>query len=206
MGFENNVFINCPFDSDYTPLLRTLLFTTVYLNLIPKISQTKSSSEVRIVQIKQLIKDSKYSIHDLSRSRPLKKNDLPRMNMPYELGLDSGCIEYGGRKFKEKKILILATDKYFYQKVLSDIAGQDIENHNDDPLTIIKKIRDWISRVDEKNASHPGTNEIWLAYNQFNDDLETNLLTQGYLLSEIQEMSASEYIKFAYAWIANLKS
>lgn len=125
--------------------------------------------------------------------------------MPYELGLDNGCIEYGGKKFKDKKILILATDKYFYQRMLSDIAGQDIENHNDDPLTIIKKIRDWISRVDDKNA-YPGSNEIWLAFNQFNDDLITNLIAQHYLLTDIQEMPASDYIKFAYDWIANLKS
>jgi hypothetical protein len=29
-GFARNVFVNCPFDKDYTPLLRPLLFTLLY--------------------------------------------------------------------------------------------------------------------------------------------------------------------------------
>ncbi len=33
---EKNVFINCPFDPEYYPLLRPLLFTIVYLGFNPK--------------------------------------------------------------------------------------------------------------------------------------------------------------------------
>src|SRR6266487_6297312 len=109
MPFENNVFINCPFDEDYKPLLKSLIFTILYLKFEPKISQTISSSTIRINQIKKYIRDSKYSVHDLSRCKPMKKNDLPRFNMPYELGLDIGCSEYGGKKFAAKKDLILET-------------------------------------------------------------------------------------------------
>ena len=141
MPFETNVFINCPFDKEYSPLLRALTFSLLYLEFEPKLSQTLSSSTIRINQIKQLIKNSKFGIHDLSRSKPMKKNELPRFNMPYELGLDVGCIEYGGVKFANKRALILETEKYHYQKVLSDTSGQDIENHNNDPLTLIKKVR-----------------------------------------------------------------
>ena len=67
MPFDSNVFINCPFDEESSPLLKTLVFTIIYLVLEPKISITKSGSNIRINQIKNLIKDSKYSIHDLSR-------------------------------------------------------------------------------------------------------------------------------------------
>lgn len=150
MPFETNVFINCPFDKDYTPLLRTLSFTLLYLDLEPKLSQTLSSSIIRINQIKQHIRNCKFSIHDLYRSKPLKKGDVPRFNMPYELGLDIGASEYGGKALKAKKTLILETERYHYQKVLSDISGQDIENHNDDPLTLNLKVRNWLS------ANNPG--------------------------------------------------
>lgn len=126
MPFETNIFINCPFDNDYKVLLRPLLFASLYFGLDPQICQTRSSATIRISQIKNHIKASKFSIHDLSRSKPMKKNELPRFNMPYELGLDIGCSEFGIKKFKEKKILILETDRYHYQKVLSDISGQDI--------------------------------------------------------------------------------
>ena len=59
MPFNTNVFINCPFNKDYKPLLRTLTFTLLYLDLEPKLSQTLSSSTIRINQIKQYIRSCK---------------------------------------------------------------------------------------------------------------------------------------------------
>jgi hypothetical protein len=103
MPFESNVFINCPFDNDYKLLLRPLLFTVLYLGYKPRLSQTQSSSDIRINQIKSFIRDSKFGIHDLSRCKPLKVGDLPRFNMPYELGLDIGCLEFGSRNLKQRK-------------------------------------------------------------------------------------------------------
>lgn len=205
MAFETNVFINCPFDSEYAILLRPLIFTIIYLNFDPRISQTKSSSNIRFNQIKQFIRESKYGIHDLSRSKPMKKNELPRFNMPYELGLDIGCAEFGGKKYREKKILILESDRYHYQKVISDIAGQDIENHNNDPKILVRKIRNWFSTIDDDN-NYPGSNEVWLAYNQFWDDLSSKLLTSGFSADEIEEMPGADFIKFSKDWIKKFKS
>lgn len=194
MGFDTNVFINCPFDSEYNTLLRPLIYTIIHLGLEPQLSQTKSSATTRIEQIKTLIKESKFSIHDLSRSKPLKKNRLPRFNMPFELGLDIGCFEYGGKKFRNKKMLILETDRYYYQKVLSDIAGQDIENHNDDPNTIVKKVRNWFSAIDN-NKVYPEASDIWTAYHVFIQDLTLKIPYS------ISEMPVSDFIKFARNWI-----
>jgi|688.fasta_scaffold2245706_1 hypothetical protein len=77
MPFENNVFINCPFDKEYTPLLRRLTFTLLFLELEPNLSQTLSSSSIRISQIKKYIRNCKFSIHDLSRSKPINKDETP---------------------------------------------------------------------------------------------------------------------------------
>lgn len=38
MGFESNVFINCPFDDEYKPLLRALLFSVIDLGFEPRIA------------------------------------------------------------------------------------------------------------------------------------------------------------------------
>ena len=38
MAFAKNVFVNCPFDRDFYPLLRPLLFTIIYLGLKPRIA------------------------------------------------------------------------------------------------------------------------------------------------------------------------
>jgi hypothetical protein len=203
MPFDTNIFINCPFDKDYTPLLRSLTFVLLYLDFEPNLSQTLSSSTIRINQIKQHIRNCRYSIHDLSRSKPMKKGELPRFNMPYELGLDIGASEYGGKKLNTKKALILETDKYHYQKVLSDVSGQDIENHNDDPKTLILKVRNWIS-INSPGQIIPGQSEIWIAFNQFNADLATNL-SPSYTAKDIEEMPIGDYIKFARDWITNFK-
>lgn len=204
MSFEKNVFINCPFDKDYIFLIRPLIYTLIYLGLIPKLSQTISSSTIRINEIKKLIKNCKYGIHDLSRSKALNAGDLPRFNMPYELGLDIGAMEYGTGKLRTKKILILETEKYYYQKILSDIAGQDIENHNDDPYTLITKVRNWFSD-NFVNIHIDGQRAIWDSYNLFIDDLITQV-SKEYTTQEIEEIPIADFIKFANDWVKKFKS
>lgn len=68
MAFEENVFVNCPFDQQYLPLLRPLLFTVIYLGLKPRIAlEAMDSGQARLDKIVGLIRDSKFSIHDLSQ-------------------------------------------------------------------------------------------------------------------------------------------
>jgi len=68
MGFDRNVFVNCPFDDDYLPILRALLFTVTYLGFQPRIAlESRDSGQSRIDTITALIRESKYAIHDLSR-------------------------------------------------------------------------------------------------------------------------------------------
>ena len=203
MAFENNVFINCPFDEEYTSLLRALVFSTLYLELQPFLSQTLSSSNIRINQIKNHIKFCKYGIHDLSRSKAMIKGELPRFNMPYELGLDIGASEYGNKLLKTKKILILETERYHYQKVISDIAGQDISNHDDDPKMLIKKVRNWMSANTTKTV--PPYTEIWIAFNQFTEDLQITLLST-HKSEDIEDMPIGDYIKFVKDWIPSFKN
>jgi len=203
MGFESNVFINCPFDDEYKPMLKALVFTSIYLNLVPHVSETISSSNTRIDQIKRYIRKSKFGIHDISRNKAMVVGDLPRFNMPYELGLDIGACEFGGKILKSKKILILDTERYHYQKVISDISGQDISAHNDEPKTLISKVRNWLSSNTE-DIVLASTNEIWIAYNQFIDDL-TSILSATYTEEELKEMPISDYIKFTNDWIKKFK-
>lgn len=90
--FSRNVFVNCPFDSKYVALLRPLLFTLVYLGYVPRIaSESLDSGKPRIEKIVELITESKFSIHDLSRLQSLKEGEFYRLNMPFELGIDFGC-------------------------------------------------------------------------------------------------------------------
>ena len=203
MPFEKNVFINCPFDFAYKPILDAVLFALVYIDMEPKISETTSSEDERIKKIKKLIAESKYGIHDLSRSVPLKMNDLPRFNMPYELGLDVGCIKYKGGICKQKKILIFNSKKYRIQKVLSDINGKDIEIHNDDPEDAILCIRNWFYKLNKHKVVFSGT-DIWTAYNNFKDDFNLKVKPLR-SKKEINRMPRKEYIDFCKEWIKKTK-
>ena len=200
MPFESNVFINCPFDNDYVPLLRPLLFTVLYLDLNPLISETKSSGQVRVDQIKKHIFNAKYSIHDISRSEALKENDLPRFNMPFEMGLDLGCQSFGKGKRVFKKCLVLEKTKYHYLKVLSDIGGQDIENHNDNPEELVRKVRNWFAAV--LNSHQPSPTIMWEDYNKFLNDLSEKLKADSFSDDDIKSLPFSNFMLLAKQWIA----
>ena len=137
---DKNVFVNCPFDNEYFKLLKPLLFTLCYLDLNPQISETSDSGEIRLHKIKALIENSAYSIHDLSRMEPLKDGELPRFNMPFECGIDFGIKLSDPKKFANKKFLILEKERYRYQKVITEISGNDIKAHNNNPEEIEKLV------------------------------------------------------------------
>lgn len=111
--FEANVFINCPFDAKYLRLLRPLLFTVIYLRLKPRIAlEAIDSGELRLTKIVELIRDSKFSIHDLSRSEAASIGEYYRLNMPFELGIDFGCRLFGKPGQRNKRTLVLEAKQH----------------------------------------------------------------------------------------------
>jgi hypothetical protein len=100
MAFDRNVFVNCPFDEAYLPLLRPILFVTLYLGLTPRIAlENLDSGRPRIEKIIALIEQSKYAVHDLSRMQAERAGEYYRLNMPFELGLGLGSFQrvHGGQ-------------------------------------------------------------------------------------------------------------
>ena len=56
MAFERNVFVNCPFDPQYLPLLRPLLFTIIYLGLKPRLTDEGfSPPDIETLPVSELI-------------------------------------------------------------------------------------------------------------------------------------------------------
>ena len=199
--FGRNVFINCPFDADYLPLARTLVFCVLRCGFQPRIATDRSDSgEIRVEKIRELIRSSRFSIHDLSRMEPLGPEDLPRFNMPFELGLDLGCRYYGTAHLKSKQCLILEKERYRYQKVLSDISGNDIRAHHNDPEQLVQELRDWL-RVCSGEALLPAA-KLWDQLNLFRDQLEKLLQRLGYSERDTQALEMAEYISFVKSWIA----
>ncbi|MFQ6032650.1 MAG: hypothetical protein ACE5K2_06990 [Candidatus Zixiibacteriota bacterium] len=200
LNFDKNIFINCPFDKDYIPLLKALLFTIMDCGLNPRIASERfDSGEERFKKIRELIKESRYSIHDLSRMEPLKSKDFPRFNMPFELGLDLGGRYFGPEPLTRKRCLVLERERYRFQKVLSDVAGSDIREHNSDPETLVRGVRNWIFG-NVKKGIRSGT-KIWQRYNEFLFSFESSVKRMGFTKKDIDEMPVVEFIYFIKSWI-----
>ena len=172
-NYERNVFINCPFDDEYQPLLHAIVFAVNDIGLRVRCAKDKSNAgEGRIEKIQNLIAECKYSIHDISRVDLDPVNNLPRFNMPLELGLDLGCRRYGKPYQREKVLLVLDTEQYRYQKYISDLAGRDPAAHHDNDAEVITEVRNWLrTELDPEPAKLPSGSLINRRYEQFQSDL-----------------------------------
>jgi len=75
--FSRRVFINCPFDNDYRPLLMAAIFTVQYMGMEPMLAlDSQDSGEVRFHKIVELIRTCQFGIHDLSRCTAQKKGEF----------------------------------------------------------------------------------------------------------------------------------
>lgn len=134
---------------------------------------------------------------------PLKANELPRFNMPFECGIDFGIKLSDPVKYQDKKFLILEKERYRYQKVISDISGNDIKAHKNEPEGIVKVVRDWFQTM---NNGMPRHKEIWLAFNEFEYDYESIIGGEGYDLEDIGALPFGDIIDFMNGWIAEYKA
>ena len=182
------IFINCPFDSKYKPMLRAMLFAARFYGLEVKIASFETDSKSnRLERIIELMKESKYSIHDLSKLKSEKRKEYYRMNMPFELGLDYGI---GG---SEKIFLIFEDEAYKLKIALSDINGWDVRPHYNKPEQLMLEFRKWIvanKDLSDENKSL-SSSDIWYIYNDFYGQFSDFMLTRH---MKEEEVSVMEYI------------
>ncbi len=115
--YENNVFINCPFDEEYKPILEAIIFVVHDAGFIARCAlEISNAAQNRYEKIVEIISKCKYGIHDISRTELAPENLLPRFNMPLELGIFLGCRKFGNAKHRMKVCLILDREPYRYQK------------------------------------------------------------------------------------------
>ena len=142
-----SVFINCPFDAAYQPILRAACFAIMACGHRPRCALDFGDSGMfRFIEIVRLISECDFSIHDISRVELDKSSDLPRFNMPLELGADFGLRIAGSKAQKTRKMMILDAEHHRYDKTLSDISGNDIEVHGNEPDNVIRCVRNWLSK------------------------------------------------------------
>lgn len=163
-----SVFINCPFDEAYQPLLRAISFTILACGYVPRCALDFSDSgAVRFQEIVRIITECGLSIHDISRVELDETSRLPRFNMPLELGADLGLRLAGPALQRERKCLVLDAEKHRYDMTLSDISGMDIEVHGNDVGRAIKQVRDWLNANRKDGPILPGSAAIASDYTTY---------------------------------------
>ena len=196
--YNDNVFLNCPFDSAYKQLFDAMVFAGHDCGFIARCAlEEGDASQVRIDKIYNIIADCRYGIHDISRTELDKNSGLPRFNMPLELGVFLGAKKFGRNEQKRKNCLILDKEQYRHQKFISDIAGQDVPAHNNDPEEMVKTVRDWL-RNTSKRRTIPSRSIIWERYQKFRQELPQ--IAQAFQL-EVEELIFNDYTFVLAEWL-----
>ena len=132
--------------------------------------EVDDSGEVRLTKITRIVAQCAYGIHNISSVGLRTGANLPRFNMPLELGLYLGCKFFGGNAQNKKGCLILDSKPFRYRTSISDISGQDIHVHKGQPKRAITEVRDWLANI-SKIKGLPGGLEIGKRYTRFVKDL-----------------------------------
>jgi hypothetical protein len=146
-----------------------------------------------------MIGECDWGIHDLSRVE-VGAGGLPRFNMPMELGLRLGARLLGEARHCRKRALILDAERHRYDAALSDVSGQDIEAHSNDPDQVIRCVRNWLSEHRSHNAAPlPGAAAIQSDYRRFQAEVEA-LLAHRRL--DPKNLTHNDFLWAVDEWIA----
>jgi len=196
-AYEDSVFINVPFDKKYERLFNALVFAVHDCGFIARSAlEVDDSAQARVSRILDIVEQSGYGIHDVSRAGIDRHTGLARFNMPLELGFFLGAQRYGGAKQRRKRCLILDRERYRYRNFCSDIAGQDIRTHNDRPRDAIRSVRDWLST--HKTVQMPGGTAIFGRYEAFRAQLKVQAADVNL---EVDELTFGDYTKLVVGWL-----
>ena len=196
--YEEGVFINCPFDPQYKALFEAIVSAVLDCGFQPRCAlEIDDASEVRIDKIFRIIAQCKFGVHDISRTEVTASSGLPRFNMPLELGMFLAAKRFGVGKQRQKVCLILDSVPYRYQQFMSDIAGQDIQVHNNSVKEAIIVVRNWL-----RNAAHsrnlPGGTEIHRRFQLFEQELPALC---GRLRLQRDELTFKDSAMLISAWL-----
>lgn len=194
MPRKNSVFINCPFDEKYKDMFRAMVFVVLDCKADPYCAlKNDDSGHVRVNTILKMITFCGLGIHDILRTELDDVNKLPRFNMPFELGLFLGARYFGKRSDNKKATLVLDKEPYRYQKFISDIAGQDIHSHNNQPYEVIRIVRNWLQHALRGKGVLPGGKIIVGRFLRFQSELPA--------LCEIARLDMQALTYRDYTWL-----
>jgi hypothetical protein len=94
---------------------------------------------------------------------------LPRFNMPLELGLFLGAVQYGTDAQRLKQCLVIDADRNRYRDFISDLSGHDIKSHANVLAQAIAAVRDFLRGA--SGVRLPGGKAVAALHARFATDL-----------------------------------
>lgn len=208
-AFDVSVFVNCPFDGQYKPLVDAILFAVHDCGFLARTAlEVSGSGETRLDKIVRIIRDSRFSIHDVSRVELTPASPLPRFNMPFECGLAFGAMRFQGpRKAGSRDLLLLAAERFQDKLTLSDLAGQDAAYHEGDSSLLIRAVRKFLASkandVLPPGLTVRGGASIATRYARFCSELPTMVSVANITMAEILSFDyVAEWLALATRWQA----
>jgi len=79
-NYNDNVFINCPFDDDYKELQNAMVFAIYDCGFVPRCAlEENDAGDVRFDKIRRLIELSRYGIHTSRAPSSIMSMDYPAL-------------------------------------------------------------------------------------------------------------------------------
>lgn len=133
-----SVFLNVPFDREFAPLFVALIAGLTALGRKPRcVLEVPSAGEDRLDRIFNLLASCGASIHDLSRVDLSSPVQVPRFNMPFELGLAYVLSRETAHQF-----FVFEADPHRLQVSLSDLNGHDPHVHGNRVRGVLRCLLD----------------------------------------------------------------
>jgi hypothetical protein len=204
-SYDRRVFINCPFDRDYLPLLQAISFAVIDCGFSPRLAIQEVNGRLRLEKMIDLMRNSRLAIHDISRL-PSDPGDLPRFNMPFECGVFVGMEESSAKRHREKQFLVLDATAHLHQRTMSDVAGLDPKIHGNDPRKAMDAVRHFLASElrgqNPRQESAPGGASIWRRYQRFLGELPSAVYHAKLTAAEILSFDyLSDLIELMADWI-----
>ena len=133
-----SVFLNIPYDAKFENLLLAYISAIGAFGFTPRATLEIRFSQIRLDRILELIQQSQYSIHDLSRVQLDSRSPrTPRFNMPFELGL---TVALGKTSHPDHAWIVCESMRRRINKSLSDLDGTDAYIHDGTVSGVFREI------------------------------------------------------------------
>jgi hypothetical protein len=155
-----DAFLNVPYDKRYERLFLAFVAGLCGFGLIPRATVEIPGSRRRLERIIELIRECRYSFHDLSRvALDRTPPPTPRFNMPFELGL---AVAWSVSRRGVQKLFLFESKPHRLSKSLSDLNGTDPYIHNGEPEGVLRELTNALVR--ERDS--PSLDELKAIYNE----------------------------------------